>query len=292
MVYQYFAHYLLNQGKLTPSQLHEALEYERSVRVKLGTMAIHAGLLTAGQVEEIHGQQRTHDKRFGVLAIELGYLTEKQLGELLSAQGKETLTFIQAVTDKGFLTLTELENSLADYLEKMGMSREEWGLYSNNQEQLVRKLVDFSAAGKRSETLYRYLDLLLRNMVRFLNERPILALPAWQYEQPADWVATQGFSGALDMHAGLAMNEDVLLKAASRFYGEPIATLDDLALDSIGEFLNVHHGVFCATLANAGFEADLLPQSVQKNPGWHDYSFRIPLATSFGQMDLVLSLPD
>ena len=292
MVYQYFAHYLLNQGKLTPSQLHEALEYERSVRVKLGTMAIHAGLLTAGQVEEIHGQQRTHDKRFGVLAIELGYLTEKQLGELLSAQGKETLTFIQAVTDKGFLTLTELENSLADYLEKMGMSREEWSLYGTDQDQLVRRLVDFSAAGKRSEMLYEYVGLLLRNIVRFLNEKPMLALPAWQYEQPADWAATQGFYGALDMHAGLAMNESVLLEAAGRFYGEPIAALDDLALDSIGEFLNVYHGVFCANLATAGVEVDLLPQIVQKNPGWHEYTFRIPLATSFGQMDLVLSLPD
>lgn len=293
MVHQYFAHYLLNQGKLTPSQMYEALEQERSVRVKLGTLAIHAGLMNAAAVEEVHHRQRSQDRQFGALAVEMGYLTEPQLTELLNSQGKENLTFIQTVTDKGFLSLAELETTLAEYLQKIGLSKEEWArLDANNDAQLVRSLVDFSAEKDRSEVLYSYVGLLLRNIVRFLNDKPMLALPARLYEQREDWLAIQSLAGAVNMSAGLAMQEKALLAAASRFCGEPFERVNALALDSVGEFLNVHHGVFCANLANTGLEVDLMPQSVQKSPGLRQYAYRIPLATSFGQMDLVLALPD
>ena len=293
MVNQYFAHYLLNRGALTPSQMYDALEYERSVRVKLGILAINAGLMTAAQVEEIHALQRTKDKQFGALAVEKGYLNEAQLEALLTDQGKKNLTFLQAVADMGFLSLAELETALEEYLQKNEITREEWiSLNHSDAEHLIRGMVDFSAAGERSEFLYGYTGLLLRNIVRFLNDKPMIVVPAQHYAQREDWLVTQNLSGGLNINAGLAMQESVLLEVASRFGCESFKEVSELALDSAGEFINVHHGIFCANLSQDGMELDLHPQSVQKSPGLSSPTYRIPIGTSFGQIDLVLSLLD
>ena len=54
MYSQYFGNYLLNKGLISPEQLTDALEYQRSVRLKLGVIAVNAGYMTPSQVEEIH----------------------------------------------------------------------------------------------------------------------------------------------------------------------------------------------------------------------------------------------
>ena len=79
MFSQYFGNYLLNRGIIKPEQLTDALEYQRSVHLKLGVIAVNAGYMTPAQVEEIHNMQKKVDKRFGELAIEKGYITGQQL---------------------------------------------------------------------------------------------------------------------------------------------------------------------------------------------------------------------
>ncbi len=54
MINQYFGQYLFNKGILTAKQLFDVLAHERSVRVKLGVLAINAEVMTAIQVEKIH----------------------------------------------------------------------------------------------------------------------------------------------------------------------------------------------------------------------------------------------
>lgn len=293
MVIQYFAHHLLNKGALTPSQMYDAIEYERSVRVKLGVLAMHSGWMTAAQVEEIHGLQRTQDKPFGMLAVEKGYLNEAELETLLTDQNRKNLTFMQAVSDMGFLSLGELETLLEEYLQKNGIAREKWkALNHDDADTIVRNMVDFSAEGERGDLLYGYVGLLLRNIVRLLNDNPLLINPIQQHTQQEDWLIVQSMSGALNMSVGLALKESALLEVAGRFGGESFNEVNELALDSAGEFLNVHHGIFCANLSQAGLEMDLHPQKVQKSSGIKKHAYRIPIGTSFGQVDLVLSLFD
>jgi len=291
MLNQYFAHYLLNRGKLTPSQMFAALEHERSVRVKLGILAINARIMTVAQVEEIHMLQRTHDKQFGALAVDRGYLTVDQLEELLNFQGKENLTFMQAVADKGYLTLMELATTLQEYLQGNDITLEEWASLDNgNEERIIREILDFSAAGQHAEYYYVYVGLLLRNIMRFLNEQPMVIFPSEQCVPEEDWLVTQELSGALNISAGLALKEAVLIKLASRFSGESLTEADELALDSAGEFFNVHNGIFSGTLSQVGLDVELEPQSVQKSKALPSHVYRIPIGTSFGQIDLVLSL--
>ena len=86
------------------------------------------------------------------------------------------------------------------------------------------------------------------------------------------------------------MEQPVLLELAGRFYGESFTTVNELALDSAGEFLNVHNGVFCSSLSDMGLVVDLKAQSVHPGDSFDGQSFHVNIGTSFGQIELVLSI--
>jgi hypothetical protein len=292
MFNQYFGYYLLNKGILTPDQLFQALQHEHSARVKLGILAVDAGLLTGEQVEEIHNLQRAKDKKFGELAQEQGYLTSAQVDQLLATQGQGHLTLLQAITDKGYLTLTAIEKALADF-------RVEYGITANamsspapiDDDAGLKKLLDFSQAGDKADLLYNYAGLTLRNLVRFLNETPFILPLAIETNQAGTWVASQQIIGEPALTVNLIMDAKTVMATANRFSDENLSIVDEMALDSIGEFLNVHNGVFCSVLSTNGFKVDLQPQSVrQQESPLNAPGYLIAIGTSLGRFDFRLSI--
>ncbi|HEY3426547.1 MAG TPA: chemotaxis protein CheX [Negativicutes bacterium] len=289
MFNQYFGYYLLNKGIITSDQLFQALHYERSVKVKLGILAVDAGLMTAAQVEEVHNLQRAKDKKFGELALEQEYLTAAQVEQLLAIQGKGHLTLLQAITDKEYLSLTVIEKALADFREEYGITVNALISPAPDDDAGLRKLLDFSQAGDKAYLLYSYAGLTLRNIVRFLNDTPFILPPVATQDQTNKWVASQQIIGDPALHVDLIMDEQTVLATATRFSGETLTVIDEMALDSIGEFLNVHNGVFCSILSSV--KVDLQPQTVLEQKRQPDASgYRIVIGTSLGQFDFRLSL--
>jgi CheY-specific phosphatase CheX len=285
---QHFGHYLLNKGILTHGQFSEVLQHERSVKVKLGVLAVNAGLMTAAQVQDVHNLQRVKDQKFGALAIQQGYVTSEQLDRLLESQQEGHLGIIQSIADLGYMTLAEVEKTLADFREEYGITERD--LVSEDEAEVVKSLADFSAAGDKADYLYDYVGLMLRNVVRFLNDTPYIFVPA-EPEPVSGWIVSQNIIGELSLSTGLFMDDHVLLEIASRFYGEKISTVDELALDCAGEFLNVHNGVFGGSLSDAGIIVDLLPQFVTPiDRPFSATDYRLTVSTSFGPFEIILSL--
>lgn len=54
MFNQYFGNYLLERNIISPEELRQALEEQKSVKVRLGVMAIETGYMNAAQVERVH----------------------------------------------------------------------------------------------------------------------------------------------------------------------------------------------------------------------------------------------
>lgn len=287
---QYFGQYLLNKGILTHIQLCEVLQREQSAKVKLGVLAVNAGLMTAAQVEDVHNLQRAKDQKFGALAIQQGYLTSGQVDQLLGSQQEGHLGQIQAIADMGYMTLTEVENALADFRKEYGITEKHPA--SEDESEVVKRLADFSAAGDNANYLIDYVGLMLRNVVRFLNETPFIFVRS-EPEPVSGWIVSQHIWGEISLSTGLFMDDQSLLEIASRFYGEKLSTVDDLALDCVGEFLNVHNGVYSSLLSDAGLKVDLLPQFVtQMDKPFSRTDYRVTIGTSFGIFEIVLSLKE
>jgi hypothetical protein len=292
MINQYFGQYLFNKGILTAKQLFDVLAHERSVRVKLGVLAINAEVMTAIQVEKIHQLQRHKDKLFGELAIENGYLTHAQLEELLEGQRHCQISLSQAIIDQGYLNLTQLEQALTDYRQENRISNDQWqqALDVVDYTQIARLFLDLKAAGALEEVYYDYIGLLMRNVMRFLNEYPVV-----DESRPFDglvnnWLISQYINGAVSLFTGLAMDDATLLAMARGYSGEELSVLDEVAKDSVAEFLNVVNGVFCVNASNQGANLNLEPRTiVQCSELTLENSYCIPVKLPFGTVNLILA---
>lgn len=87
---QIFGNYLVHAGRISKEQLTEVIEYEKTVRVKLGLIAVAEKLMTKAQSDEVNKLQAIMDKRFGDIAVEkrlsdrgAGFAALKETGKYL-----------------------------------------------------------------------------------------------------------------------------------------------------------------------------------------------------------------
>jgi CheY-specific phosphatase CheX len=293
MFSQYFGQYLLNKGILTSEKLSDVLAYERSVHVKLGVLAISAGMMNAAQVEEVHELQRIKDKRFGEIAIERGYLTFAQLEDLLQQQGSRQLSLSQAIIDREYMTLAGLEAALESYKRDNSLSKEQLdAIKTVDFDRLVRAFLDFSEAGGLSEAYYDYVALILRSIMRFLNEVPVISRNIPLEGKVQGWTVVQDIIGEIDLATAIAAEDTALLEIARRYSQEDLKEIDELAKDSMAEFLNLANGIYCVNASDKGLELNLEPQSVASSPEFaHVKGSIVPIDLPFGKIKLVVGQP-
>lgn len=289
MFSQYFGQYLLSQGDLTTAQLAEVLELEKSIRVKLGILAMDAGYMTAKQVEEVHELQKRKDKRFGEIAVELGYVTDVQVETLLKAQNQKHLNLSQAIVDKGYMSLDEINRALEEYKRDSHLTDDQIKAITDaDVDQIVRFTCDFSKH-QDPERCYDFVALTLRNIVRFLNDVPVVGRNVEPFQVGQRWVIEQQIEGSHPLSVCMVMDDSVLLEVARRYSGEELSEIDELALDSAAEFLNVTNGIYLVNMSDRGIELDLTPQKAVRHLALPEKSFAIPITLPFGTMHLVLA---
>jgi CheY-specific phosphatase CheX len=292
MFNQYIGQYLLNKNKITADQLVEVMNYARSVRVKLGVLAINVGFMTAEQVEKVHQLQRVKDQRFGELAVDQGFLTNAQLESLLENQNCIEMGLSQALVDKKYLTFAQLEEILASYkVNHEGSKEQVQDIDTMGVDQAGKLVLDFAAAGEQGKIYQEYIALLQRNIMRFLDSDSLLGRNEPVGEVVHQWLVHQNIEGETNLFTGLAMDDATLLVIARKYSGEILPEIDELAKDSVAEFLNMVNGIFCVNASNQGMELDLQLQKIVHNqisPLKKGYS--IPVTLSFGKIQVLLGL--
>ncbi|VBB08997.1 Hypothetical protein LUCI_4283 [Lucifera butyrica] len=286
MFNQYFGQYLLNKELLTVEQLRDILNRERSIRPRLGLLAMDSGLMTAAQVEQVHSLQHVMDKKFGEIAVEKGFLTVQQLEELLLAQENRRLTISQAIIDSGYLSLSQLETALENYKRETGLTGCRQDAQYEDWDAMVRTSLNFSATGASAGLLYDYVALLLRIIPRTFGEEPVIA----PLKAPVKGrLFSQTMTGNITLSTGLVMDNTLLLELSRYYSGETIPTVNELALDSIAEFLNETNGIFTVNMSERNLELNLEPQRISPEgtlPAKDAY--RIPIEISRGTIDLYI----
>ncbi|MFZ7101458.1 MAG: hypothetical protein ACOWWO_02225 [Peptococcaceae bacterium] len=286
MFSQYFGNYLLNKGLITPEQLKEGLSLEKSLKVKLGILAMSYGFMTGGQVAHVHSQQAKLDKKFGEIAVQLGYLTDRQLEELLASQKYGHLLLGQALVDTGCLSLPDLQMALEEYKKNYSLGDEELlSLQRGEVEQFVTTFL------KIEHTVYKnYITLLIKNIIRFIDSSPQVDSYSVQECYHARWLTFQKIKGEINLYTALAADTEVFLQMAGKFAGENFNELTELARASLGEFLNLHNGIFLVNMSDQGLELEMKPQMFcgdHKITGL-EKGYIVPIRLSFGKLDLIL----
>lgn len=289
MFSQYFGHYLLNRELITREQLADALEFQQSVHVKFGVIAVDEGYMTSSQVEEIHEKQKQVDKRFGEIAIELGYLTNEQVESLVSAQKQDHLFLAQALVDREYMTIEQFGAALHDYKKENSLSDDQFeAIKSGSIEALVENILDADDLVKQT-TYGKYLSLFAKNMIRFIDDQVYLEVSEVNEEQQGNLVVYQEILGKYPLFTAILANEEVFLRIASVYAEEELTEVDELAKASVSEFLNLHNGIYTVNMSNEGIELSMKPQEVIENATVYGESFLVTVNTSKGSFQLILS---
>ncbi|KNZ40715.1 hypothetical protein [Acetobacterium bakii] len=291
MFNQYFGNYLLEKKLIKPEELKKVLAEQKSVKVKLGVLAMDSGYMNAMQVDSIHKLQAAKDQKFGELAIAEGHLTENQLTEILNMQKKSNVLLGQALIEKGFFTLEQYEAVLSQYKEDSQLTSDEIQALKNNDITQIAEIFLKTLSGQQARIPRAYFELFLRNILRFIDDEIRMEAAVAVNSYPFDYLVTQGTAGEYHFFSGFAGSETVMTQFAAIYAEEALDGMNDLAKDSLGEFLNCHNGLFLSQLAHKGIELDLLLTEVKEagmiNPVGTLYV--IPCHLSFGKIDFIFA---
>lgn len=289
MFNQYFGNYLLEKKLIKPEELRMVLEEQKSVKVKLGVLAIDSGYMNAEQVDKIHQLQTAKDRKFGELAIEETYLTENQLTELLNVQKKSNSLLGQVLIEKGLFSLVQYEAVLLQYRADSQLTSDEIKALENNDITQIAEIFLKTLVDDQDRIPRQYFELFLRNIVRFIDDEIRMETAVTVNSYSFDYLVTQGTAGEYCFFSGFAASESVLSQFAAIYAEEELSGMSDLAKDALGEFLNCHNGLFLSQLAHKGIELDLLLTEVKEtgtiNPAGVLYV--IPCYLSFGKIDFL-----
>ncbi|MBC8062565.1 MAG: chemotaxis protein CheX [Clostridiaceae bacterium] len=287
MFSQYFGQYLLNEKYLTSEQLKVALEYQQSVRLKLGVLAINAGYMNAEQANQVHQMQTKADKRFGEIAVDLAYVTEEQINELLSSQKFGHLLLAQALIDKDYMSLEKFEEAINEYKKKYNISDTQFdALQKDDVDEIMNVYVKLEA-DKYGTEIKHYIALFMRIVIRFIDSEVYTNEIMKVQEYKTKWAATQRIKNSLNLQTYISAESEVLVKVASRFAEEEFTSLDEMAKDSVGEFLNLNNGLFLVAMSGIGVELSMDPQSVvfeEIIPS----AYVLPIELPFGKIELII----
>jgi hypothetical protein len=267
MFAQYFGQFLLNQQLITANELERALNAQKNTRVKLGVLAINRGFMTAEQVETVHQAQTRMDKRFGEIAVELGFIEDAVINELLSAQPSAHLALGQALIDHEIMRYEAFSSALFKYKQENSLSDEQFHSIVNGD---IEAIVDaeLSKAGITGDSiLVEYISLFAKNIIRFIDSNIRLEIGNTSLSSHYDWLALQSIQSedySIERITAIAGKEKDFLRFASIYAQENVDGPGELLEASIGEFLNLHNGIYLVNRSNQGVELNLLPQAFKR----------------------------
>ena len=289
MVSSIVGNYLMEKGLLTGEQFRDILNEQQKVRVKLGLIAVAEGLMTQEEADRVNQLQAVMDRRFGDIAVEKGYLTEGQVNSLLKKQGNAYLAFAQAMENQQLMTIEQLEQILLDYRCENNFTASDMdALKSDDVDSILPLFLPVD-----SEAYYGIAGTAVRTLMRlvYTGLYPDKAYIMQKTEDENG--ALQKVEGEKGFVSALGGKGNALQFTASVFGQEEFVSVDEDALDAIGELLNCINGLYVSECKD-GSSLELMPPSFKT--GIQGFESRkmlvLPIHIKNDCIDLMIAIGD
>jgi hypothetical protein len=292
MLTQLFGNYLLKQHLVSPSHLIEALRESASTRVKLGVLAINAGLMTPDQVEEVHELQKTMDKRIGDIMVDKGFLTSDQIATLLKSQKSGHLVLGQALIDNGHMTTAQFADAIRQFKIENSITDDDfYDIKDEVTEKMLSRFYKLNGTVSGEDHLVEYVALLFKNLIRFVGD-DFVPNKIEKLDTTASG-AEQRILKGLSAITIIDADENTMVEFASRFANEALSMNDEYTKACISEFLNLHNGLFAVKLSNSeGLEIELEPQKYYEQMDLSKFGnlYVFPVNFTFGNVNFIVAM--
>ncbi len=279
---KFFGQFLLERNKIIKEELLDALSLQKDINVKVGTIALDAGYLNAKQIESIHKEQLSTDKMFCEIAVDMKLLTKEQTEELLQIQKNEYISLGEALLQKGYLTLSDLEVELLEY-------KKDKEYHTRAATEVLQQLSDPKLAGV-------FLEITIKFLRRLGDIECHVAASSRDKDNvaPNIWKVFQEFYGDVNGTYIISLADESLLQIASNFSQEKLREIDDLAKDSLKEFVNILVGNTVTKLTKDNISLTIRPPKIVTSlseidtPEGETETIAVSLASDSGEMQMAL----
>ena len=141
------------------------------------------------------------------------------------------------------------------------------------------------------ELYITYMELFIDAMREILGLETIIDVTqVIDDEAEPFYGVSQNISGDVDITVGIIATEAVYLKLAACYSEEEFAEVDELAVDSLEELLNVINGLFCIELANDKIEAELgIPRTMRNVTPKGTHQLQLKVYNRLGSFKVILA---
>ncbi len=280
----YFAQYLVNEEVLTPKEGKELIREAQDITPGLAVVALAEGAVSAAKLAELMPFEKDS---FAKLAVAEGLLFASQVEKLQEARSTDGLKPAQALLDSGKMDFMELGRQMA------ACGSEE----INPVREAVRRIAEENEdLAVEEETYADFTELFMRSLMRFMDTPAIIHtyVPEEEIDTVfASHIVSQrlsGSSGAVGFVSGIYAGDKVFVELARRYSHELINEADELAEDSVAEFLNVVNGLFVVDLGKKDYDLDLEAPRIGRNTRpMGSNQLQLGVDTGFGSFALVLA---
>lgn len=277
------AQYFLNEGVISLEQIEPLLPKMRDKEIQLPVMALRQRMVAP---EMLDGIGSVSTEEFSRIALDKGLLTRGQIEELLQETGGESLHFAQYLLDEGILNFTELDVYFKAR-ERMKELPVHYAIRTLCGEQLEMECAFYSD----------FMEIFMDSLMDFLHAPAVISLEPVSEKlfstDLATHAASQCMNGDVSIVAGILAENDKFLELASRYSEEDLTEIDEIAIDSIQEFLNVINGIYSIQLAERGIEVELeVPRWGKLVVPRGNQQLVMRVCTDFGTIYAVLALDE
>lgn len=273
---RYFSQYLLNAGVLDAGNISDVMPKSAHAVPQLHILAMQQHLLSESQVEELS----TADDVVKTLE-EAKMLSDAQIESLKNTVPGRDARVAQTLLDEHIADLKTIERCFREY------DNDELHPIKDAVKKIVSKYEEMNPV---ADIYGEYTEMFVGAMQRFMNTDAVVLTEATDLDFAGTRIVSQSMGGQLSLAVAVLAKNQMFLEMARRYSGEDLTELDELAEDSLAEFINVLNGLYIVNLSGRDLDMDLdMPRSSQDVGPTASNLIAMRIVTDFGSFVIYLA---
>lgn len=273
---RYFSQYLLNAGVLDAGNISDVMPKSAHAVPQLHILAMQQHLLSESQVEELS----TADDVVKTLE-EAKMLSDAQIESLKNTVPGRDARVAQTLLDEHIADLKTIERCFREY------DNDELHPIKDAVKKIVSKYEEMNPV---ADIYGEYTEMFVGALQRFMDTDAVVLTEATDLDFAGTRIVSQSMGGQLSVAVAVLAKNQMFLEMARRYSGEDLTELDELAEDSLAEFINVLNGLYIVNLSGRDLDMDLdMPRGGQDVGPTASNMIAMRIVTDFGSFVIYLA---
>ena len=252
MLNRLFGNYLVEKKCITQEQLEKLLPVPQTVTAKIETIVLVRKILLPAQVQAILESMNDSDD-FGEMVVKEGLVSDDRLEQLTSFQTNSFMKFMQLMVNEDYIRLDQLNQIISSFETEYEYTDAQMNsLMLDDLEEVIRIFVPL-----KNRHMHELTVTLVQTLKRLIDKEVYLDKAYTSSSVQLDSYASQVVNGDMNFKLYISGSGDNLLGIANYFTGDKYETVNEDALDNVGEFINCVNGLFATNLSYGDVVVDM-----------------------------------